>query len=463
MSAAAKSLVSPSTAIDCKTDGAMFAAAVNSCNGVADLVVIGKKKSRSAPPPLLKTVSVLDLTKHGGYRARKLLYRGLCGGFIEAAELYLEILDLWQQKDGKPRVKNIRHSKMEGVGRCYWWGRSRADWAKKMGWTDKQTKYRFAQLRELGLIETVMAKTPKHVLQVRPVVAEGAASLNGFPDASNTHFRQQQPDAQTLTGRASQPENWPQAIGEKLTVGHWSKIDRLKALGLREVGLREVDKDLAGEQPPATAAHPGQNKNEPGKDKPQTEDQNLEPSQTQDQTQKSKPSLVLVKQGSAVAQSSCSSNPLIDAWITGMRGLGKHAQLTRIERAKVIHNFGQAATAAGVDGACVIRWALSKNVWWNIGVRLHVEHGVDQPAPALFALTTAKFSNVIFDCYEAHLKAERDAAAQAARAEAAAALRALQAAQTVVAKPPPPPVEFPTEQQILADIAELVAQQKPKG
>lgn len=214
--------------------------------GTADLHIVPRVETKPArkkktPPPAIKVVSAIDLTQYGAYRERQRLNRRLCHGHIEAAELYQEILDpfLRKHKAGDPMVKNTR----DGV---YWWGRSWEKYADKMHWTERQVKYRLKQLREFGLIATRMAKTPFNMLQVRPLVAEGAAYLTGTPDASNYPGLKSESEPQSLTGQGTQPINCPQAVGQDLSSGSKTKIVPTKALGL-EVGLKEVGlKERAG-------------------------------------------------------------------------------------------------------------------------------------------------------------------------------------------------------------------------
>jgi hypothetical protein len=223
---------------DCNP-GAMFANAGCVSTTTADLYV---RKLKKGPPPTVRMVPVIDLTRHGAYYERRVMNRKLCHGHIEAAELYQEIIDLWQPKDGKPRVENIRSG-------CFWWGRSRENWAKKMAWTERQVKHRISQLRDFGLIETCMAKTPYNMLQVRPLVADGAASLPGTPDSSNYPSLT---DAESLMDKGSQEITCPQAHGHNLAAGAETKIGHIKALGLG-VGLKEVGSlNSASQKPLAT-------------------------------------------------------------------------------------------------------------------------------------------------------------------------------------------------------------------
>ncbi|CAN7227870.1 hypothetical protein [Caballeronia sp. LjRoot31] len=230
--------------------GAMSAHAGQASRAVANLHIVPHvelklARKRRNPPPAIKVVSAIDLTQYGAYRERQRLNRRLCHGHIEAAELYQEILDpfLRKHKAGDPMVKNTR----DGV---YWWGRSWEKYAAKMHWTERQVKYRLKQLREFGLIATRMAKTPFNMLQVRPLVAEGAAYLTGTPDASNYPGLKSESEPQSLTGQGTQPINCPQAVGQDLSSGSKTKIVPIKALGL-QVGLKEV-----GGKPPGDKNNP---------------------------------------------------------------------------------------------------------------------------------------------------------------------------------------------------------------
>lgn len=184
------------------------------------LQLIAKNPKDRSKPSRVRQVSSFD---PNDIQVRKKFYRKLCGSY-EAAELYERILFIWQlDKNGAPKVKNVRHAKSGGRLACYWWGHSREKLAEKMGWSLEQLKYRLKTLKNRGLIDTISAKTPANMMQVRPTVANGAAALSGWPDASNyqgvAESGAEIPAAQDIQAENSSPaseENFLFGLGVKI-------------------------------------------------------------------------------------------------------------------------------------------------------------------------------------------------------------------------------------------------------
>jgi hypothetical protein len=133
------------------------------------------KKSKAPPLPIIRHVQVLP---DSHWRKP---YLDVCRGDHAAAEILGKIAFRCQPKsEGTPRLENIRNT---GEGqRAYWWGHKVEALASECGLKYEQTRYALRKLTAWGLIETRSAKTPVKMLQIRLLIAEGAASLNGWPD-----------------------------------------------------------------------------------------------------------------------------------------------------------------------------------------------------------------------------------------------------------------------------------------
>lgn len=193
------------------------------------------RKIKAPPPPEFKSLPVIDLKAHGGHKTMRRLHLDLCHGNHDAADLYLSVLSPFVSTvKGKPRVQNVR----DGV---FYWGCPLEKWAERHDWSHRHTKYLFMLLRDWGLVSTRAAKTPYNMLQVRPMVAGGAAHIPGIPDESNYGFVKSEPEAESLTGRASQTENCLLAEGQNLSFSQRTEIVGLKNKPLYPVGKgREV-------------------------------------------------------------------------------------------------------------------------------------------------------------------------------------------------------------------------------
>ncbi|WP_158935073.1 hypothetical protein [Burkholderia sp. S171] len=230
----------------------------------AQLIAGIDKPDNAVKPPRLKTVSAFDMTAPGAWRARRDLYRSLCHTpkdriSFEAADLYEDILDLWQQRD---RVQNFskRHN-------CFYWGRPIAKWAKKYKCTERQFDYWLKVLRDCKLIATCMMKTKTNMLQIRPLVAEGSAYLSGWPDSQNfKHLLK--PKTQAQQGQA---EGFcPAALEQNLSQCISTNFVPLKNLGLHVgvacTGLKDfVDASLS------TEASTSNSKTDSGKTDPENQ------------------------------------------------------------------------------------------------------------------------------------------------------------------------------------------------
>ena len=195
------------------------------------------KKTKAPPPPIIQQVAVLPDShwrKH---------YLDVCHGDHAAAELLGKIVFRYQPTSkGTARLENIRYTS-DGK-RAYWWGHRVEALASECGLKYEQTRYALRKLTGWGLIETRSAKTPVKMLQVRLLVAEGAASLNGWPDFGLSQI--------------AICENSQKAICEN------SQMKSFKVVGGKSV---EVGKVFVAASP-ATNPSPDFLSMQPGKDKP---------------------------------------------------------------------------------------------------------------------------------------------------------------------------------------------------
>ncbi|KPD18007.1 hypothetical protein ADM96_15615 [Burkholderia sp. ST111] len=196
-------------------------------------------QAKKAHAPQQVTLTIFEMKTYGIAKERQQLHRKLCGS-AEAADLYREVMDPFTRKgkDGQPLVQNRRDG-------CYWWGVTVSRLAHKLGWTEDVTKYRLKVLRQRGMIATCSMRTPKNMMQVRPLVAGGAALLNGWPDAPNYEhlYCAWKTGGQARKGAQgevhpfySECETHPFLEGAEFTLS--------KSLGLVDLGLKEVGLSL---------------------------------------------------------------------------------------------------------------------------------------------------------------------------------------------------------------------------
>lgn len=225
------------------------------------------RKSKAPPPPEFKGLSVIDLKVHGGHKTMRRLHLNLCHGNHDAATLYESILTPFiSTVKGKPRVQNVRHG-------AYWWGHPISKWASEHGWNYDHTNYLLKLLAGWMLIEKRAAKTPVNMLQVRPMVAEGAAHIPGFPDSSNYRF---DCEGKSLVWRASQTENCQSADWQKLPIGSLAEVASLNTKTLRTVVEGEEVKGVepVPASPGTTTDHHPLVKAKPGKGNPKPQGSN---------------------------------------------------------------------------------------------------------------------------------------------------------------------------------------------
>ncbi|MGX7001936.1 hypothetical protein [Caballeronia sp. KNU42] len=279
---------------------------------------IDDKKTKAPPPSRLKVVSAFDMAAKGAWQARRDLYRSLCRtptGRISfaAAELYQDILDLWQQTQ---RVQNLRNS-----DNSYYWGRPIAKWAKKYGVTEDQFDGWLKILRDRKLIATCTMKTPYNMLQIRPLVAEGSACLSGWPDSHNyAHLLK----AETQAQQGPAGSFGPAAQAAKQPCGSSAKTALIKDLGL-PVGVACTSLLDSVAASPATKADMINSSGETGKDNPKVKSKTASPESVLETPKIDKTPLKNGKQPLSFARE----------WEQLMRERGKYMPLNRTDCRKL--------------------------------------------------------------------------------------------------------------------------------
>lgn len=201
------------------------------------------KKAKAPPPPIMKSVCVLPDShwrKH---------YLSVCHGDHAAAELLGEIAFRYQPNKSKPHLKNIRNGR-DGKP-AFWWGHKLEDLANERGLKYEQVRYALRKLSAWGLIETRSAKTPVKMLQIRLLIAEGAASLNGWPAFGIPQIAICENSQMAICGN--------------------SQIKALKGVGSKAVEVVKVFVPATQD----TESTSLKSTTQPGKDKPKTKPQSL--------------------------------------------------------------------------------------------------------------------------------------------------------------------------------------------
>ncbi len=166
------------------------AAAINCTWDMRCEPVVSQSHSTAAlktPRKALQVVAVLS-AEIGVAAIRDRYQKDVCHGNARAAKLLQQLLFRYQPKaDGSPRLKTYRYDN-------HWWEKSYADWAEELDLTEDQVRTDFKNLKKWGLAEARPLRVydgvnkGKTVIHSRVFIADGAASLSGWPDYSQTRI-----------------------------------------------------------------------------------------------------------------------------------------------------------------------------------------------------------------------------------------------------------------------------------